>query len=424
MTLFWISVAVMSLIASGLALWPVWTKNRSKPSVRQDQLNVMIFEDRLVELETELASGVLPQERYEQARNELRRDLLQNTGSELQGERAAGSGRWIVPVVGVLVPVVAVYIYMQLGSPELVDKPQPAATAQAPHDQRAGPADGQAVGDINTMIQRLQERLQNNPDDIDGWVLLGRSYSMVQQFSAAADAYGKAYGLAGDVPEIMTQYAETLALTNGGRFDGKPIELLNRAREIEPQSPRVLWLLGVVAAQQGNSSRAADAWKQLLAQLPPDSEVAKMVQSSIAEVEGASAPAVENAPPPPSSGSSAESQPVAAGMVKLKVDISPDLKAQAAADDTVFIFARAVQGSRMPIAAVRHRVKDLPVTVTLDDSSSMAGQKLSAFQEVAIVARVSKVASPKPQPGDLEGNVVAKTGVQDVLVLNIDHVRP
>ncbi|HHS83345.1 MAG TPA: c-type cytochrome biogenesis protein CcmI, partial [Gammaproteobacteria bacterium] len=355
MTLFWISVVAMSLVASGLMLWPIWKKNISKPSVKQDQLNVAIFEDRLLELESELASGVLPQERYEQARNELRRDLLQNTGSESEVAGLAGSGRWMAPVVGVLVPVLAIYIYLQLGSPELVDKPP--ATVQASQHQGAGPS--QAAGDMDTMILRLQERLQSNPNDVDGWVLLGRSLSMVQQFDKAADAYGKAYELAGEVPEIMAQYAETLALSNQGRFEGKPVELLKRAREIEPESPRILWLLGVVAAQQGDPSQAAGIWKQLLALLPPGSEAAQMVKSSIEQIGEASVAAADSKPSSSTASSNEGSQAVVAGTVKLRVDISPELKAQVAPDDIVFVFARAVKGPRMPLAAVRHQVKEL-----------------------------------------------------------------
>jgi len=422
MTLFWISVAVISLIAAGLMLWPIWKKNISRPSIKQDQLNVVIFEDRLAELETELASGVLPQERYEQAKNELRRDLLQNTGSdEPKGGKMPASGwTWVALLAGVLVPAIAIFIYMQVGSPELVDKLPETIQAAAPHQQGTGVA--QAAGDMNTMIRRLRERLQEKPNDIDGWVLLGRSLSMVRQFGGAAEAYGKAYELAGEVPEIMTQYAETLALTNNGRFEGKPIELLERAREIEPQSPRVLWLLGVVAAQQGDSSRAVDTWKQLLAQLPPDSEAARMVQSSIEQLTGSPVVAANSSPPP--AVSNPEKQAASAGTVKLKVDISPELKARTTPDDVVFVFARPVQGPRMPLAAVRHEVKELPLTITLDDSSSMAGQKLSAFDEVTVVARISKTASPIPQAGDLEGSIVAKTGNQDVLLLNIDQIRP
>ncbi len=422
MTLFWTSVAVISLIASGLMLWPVWKKKILKQGIRQDQLNVVIFEDRLAELETELASGVLPQDRYEQAKNELRRDLLVNTGSEesKEGKKPAGGGRWVAPLVGLLVPAIAIYIYMQVGSPELVDNPP--ATVQASQHQNAGQV--QAAGDMNTAIQRLQERLQSNPEDVDGWILLGRSLSMVRQFDAAADAYGKAYELVGEVPDVMAQYAETLALSNEGRFEGKPVELLERAIEIEPQSPRILWLLGVVAAQQGNPSQAVDTWKQLLALLPPGSESARMVESSIEQVGGI--PVAQDSSPSTTGRNQEQPAPAAVGggAVKLRVDISPELKARTSPDDVVFVFARPVQGPRMPLAAVRHQVKELPLAITLDDNSTMAGQKLSAFDEVAIVARVSKTASPTAQSGDLEGDIIAKTGAQEVLTLNIDRVRP
>ena len=411
MTLFWATVVLISVVAMLLMLRPVWKKNISRPDVRQDQLNVAIFEDRLAELETELASGVLPQERYEQARNELRRDLLQNTGGE-PGAAATGGGRWMAFLVGVLVPFSAVYIYLQLGSPELVDKPP--ATVQAPQHRGAGSA--QAAGDMDTMIQRLHERLQENPEDIEGWVLLGRSMAMLQRYDAAADAYRKAYELAGDVPEIMAQYAETLALTKGGRFEGQPTELLEKAIKIDPQSSRTLWLLGVVAAQRGERDRALEIWNRLLTLLPPESEAAKMVQASISQLGSSGMEAAEDSSPAATGGSGQ-------GVVKLHVAIAPELQAQASPGDAVFIFARA-QGSRMPLAVVRHLVSELPLTLTLDDSSSMAGQKLSDFEQVTVVARVSKGASAVPQAGDLEGDSAAKPGSADVVSLIIDQVLP
>ena len=419
MTLLWIVVVVLALVATGFAAWPIWKQKVLKAMVERDQLNVVIFEDRLAELDAELAEGVLTQERYEQARNELRRDLLINTGSDGgDAGAAAPGGRWMAPLLGLLVPAIALFVYLQVGAPELAGKPP--TTAQGdPHQRIAG--DSRQAGDMDTMIRRLQERLEKNPNDIDGWVLLGRSLSMEQRFSAAAEAYGKAYELAGDVPEIMAQYAETLALSNKGQFEGKPIELLNRAREVGPPSPRILWLLGVVAAQQGDPAEAVRIWNQLLAMLPAGSNAAEMVETSIRRVGGK--PVVANNSTTPKSGSG-ERPVTGAGTVKLNVTLSPELKERVAPGDTVFIFARAEQGPRMPIAAVRHQVRELPLTITLDDSSGMAGRKLSAYDRVVVVARVSKAASPMPQSGDLEGKVVARTGNQEVVPLLIDHVRP
>ncbi len=418
MMTFWVAVVVMSLVASLLLVWPIWKRKVEKPVMEQDQLNVAIFEDRMKELDAELANGVLTEERYEQARNELQRDLLQNTGSG-SGTAAvmqSGGGRWVAPLVAVLVPVVALYVYLQVGSPDIIDKPP--MTAQAPRHQ-AGDGAGQMAGDMETMVKRLQERLQENPEDVDGWVLLGRSMVMLKRYQEAAAAYGKAYELVGDVPEIMAQYAETLALTQGGRFQGRPLELLERAKKVDPKAPRVLWLLGVVAAQQGDSEKAVGIWNQLLAILPPESEATQMVKASIEQLGGPSA-AVDTASVEEGQRGSAG----AGGMIKLRVAISPNLREKVSPDDVVFVFARPVQGPRMPLAAVRHRVKELPLAITLDDSMSMAGKKLSSYEAVTVVARVSKNASPMPQSGDLEGSVVARTNVRDEVELNIDHVLP
>ncbi len=417
MTAFWVVVAIMSLVASLLLVWPIWKRKVEKPVMGQDQLNVAIFEDRMKELDAELANGVLTKERYEQAKNELQRDLLQNTGSDsgLTAAKPGVDGRWVAPLVAVLVPAAAIYIYLQVGTPEIIGKPP--MTAQAPRHQ-AGGAAAQMAGDMETMVQRLRERLQENPQDVDGWVLLGRSMAMLKRYQEAADAYGKAYELVGDVPEIMAQYAETLALTQGGRFQGRPAELLRRAKEVDPKAPRVLWLLGVVAAQRGDSAEAVQTWNQLLALLPPESEAAQMVKGSIEQLSGSSSSSGVTTP--------AERVPnvTAAGAIKLRVDISPELREKASPDDVIFIFARPLQGPRMPLAAVRHQVKELPLTITLDDSMSMAGKKLSAYDEVNVVARISKSASPTPQSGDLEGSVVARTNAPGEISLNIDRVRP
>lgn len=410
MTIFWTAVAVMSLVASLLLVWPIWKKKVEKAVMGQDQLNVAIFEDRMKELDVELANGVLTEERYEQARNELQRDLLQNTGSEGTVTTRGNGGRWIVPVLAILVPGMAIFTYLQVGSPEIIDKP-PMTARTSPHQAGGGAGQAQMAGDMETMVRHLQERLQENPEDVDGWVLLGRSMAMLKRYQEAADAYGKAYQLVGDVPEIMAQYAETLALTQGGRFQGKPAELLKRAREVDPKAPRVLWLLGVVAAQQGDSEGALRIWEELLTLLPPESGAAQMVRNSIERL-GGSVPAGQ------------QGTPAEGGTVNLRVNLSSELKDKVSPDDVVFVFARPVKGPRMPLAAVRHRVSELPLSITLDDSMSMTGNKISSYGEVEVVARVSKTASPMPQPGDLEGSVVAKTGGKGEIVLNIDHVRP
>ncbi len=410
MTIFWTAVAVMSLVASLLLVWPIWKKKVEKAVMGQDQLNVAIFEDRMKELDAELANGVLTEERYEQARNELQRDLLQNTGSEGTVTTRGNGGRWIVPLLAILVPGMAIYTYLQVGSPEIIDKP-PMTAQTSPHQAGGGAGQAQMAGDMETMVRHLQERLQKNPEDVDGWVLLGRSMAMLKRYQEAADAYGKAYQLVGDVPEIMAQYAETLALTQGGRFQGKPAELLKRAKEVDPKAPRVLWLLGVVAAQQGDSEGAIRIWDELLTLLPPESGAAQMVRNSIARLGG-------------SASAEQQSTPAGGGTVNLRVNLSPELKDKVSPDDAVFVFARPVKGPRMPLAAVRHRVSELPLSITLDDSMSMTGNKISSYREVEVVARVSKTASPMAQPGDLEGSVVAKTDGEGEIVLNIDHIRP
>ncbi len=417
-TLFWMAVALISLATSLLLVRPVWRSKLERPLLEHDQLNVAIFEDRMKELDIELANGVLTEERYEQARNELQRDLLQNTGSGGVNTVSAEGGRWIAPLLMLLVPALAVGVYLAVGSPGIMEKPP--ATAEIPAHQ--GTSDMQMAGDMPTMIQRLQERLAENPQDVDGWVLLGRSMAMLRRYQDAADAYGRAYQLVGDVPEIMAQYAETLALAQNGSFEGRPMELLEKAMQVDPDSPRVLWLQGVVVAQQGESSAAAEIWGRVLASLPPESEAAQMVRSSIERL-GSSQQAAA-VPTRRSAGEDSSSAPSSGGAVKLQVSIAPDLKEKLSPDDILFIIARPVEGARMPIAVARHKASELPLNVTLDDSMSMAGQKLSNFDQVSIVARVSKGATAAPRPGDLEGEIRAVPGAAHAVSIEIDTVLP
>ncbi len=407
MTIFWLGVAAMSIIASLLLVWPIWRGRVRKAVVEQDQLNVAIFEDRMKELDAELAGGVLTEERYEQARNELQRDLLQNTGTNSRRAAAGGGGRWVAPLLALLVPASAVFVYLQVGTPGIIDKP--AMTAQAPQHPSGGGA-GEMAGDMESMVQRLRDRLRENPGDVNGWVLLGRSLVMLQRHQEAADAYAKAYELVGDVPEIMAQYAETLALSQGGSFRGRPAELLERAAQVNPEAPRVMWLLGVVAMQSGDREKALDIWNRLLPMLPSDSEAADMVRGSIRRLGGSVA----------GDGSGGASSAVA---IRLRVELSPELRGMVSPEDVVFVFARPAEGPRMPLAAVRHQVEELPLEITLDDSMSMTGNSLSSHERVEVVARISKSASPMPQAGDLEGSVTTETGGSEVVMLSIDHVR-
>jgi cytochrome c-type biogenesis protein CcmH len=262
------------------------------------------------------------------------------------------------------------------------------------------------TGSIDEMVAKLAARLQQQPDDLEGWVMLARTYSILKRYSDAEDAYENVLRLGGENAALLTDYADAMAMANGGSFTDQVGALLTRALELDPGNIKGLWLAGHWKNQSGAYAEAIHYWQQAAAKLPPGSEDAAVIAQQISEVQGqlgiSAAPAVAAA-------TVAADTTAASGngaTLSVHVALAPEMTAAAAAEDTVFIYARATQGPRMPLAIVRKQVKDLPVTVTLDDSQAMMpAMKLSNFEQVLVGARISKSGNAMPQSGDLQGSI-------------------
>jgi len=270
-------------------------------------------------------------------------------------------------------------------------------------------ADGQAPPpDMAQAITQLAERMRAEPDDLEGWMLLGRAYKTMERFEPAREALANAYRLAPENPDVLVEYSEALVLASESRrFQGEPLELLTRAVELQPDSQRGLWLLGIAAYQAENYTQAVQVWERLLATLPADAEPRAALEERIAEARqrgglgdgstGSARTAAAAAPPVESPAATS------APRLTVTVDIAPELKSKVGASDVLFVFARAAEGPRMPLAIQRLPAASLPVTVTLDDSTSMMpAMKLSLIPRVVVGARVSKSGQATPQPGDFE----------------------
>jgi len=222
-------------------------------------------------------------------------------------------------------------------------------------------------------------------------------------------------------PDLLADYADARAATSGGELSGKPLELVKRALALDPNHLKSLALAGTEAFNRKDFKTAVEYWERMRSVLPADSPFGQSVASSIAEarqlggIGGAAAP-----PAPP-----AQVAAASGGQVTGVVTLAPEVAAKANPDDTVFIFARAVEGPRMPLAIVKRQVKDLPVEFSLDDSQAMTpAMKLSNFPEIVVGARISKTAAAAPQSGDLEGlSGTVKVGATDVAVV-IDKILP
>ena len=383
MTLFWILGAVLAAAATAWLLRPLFFgKHAAVPS--RKAANISIYRDQMRELESDLAAGTIAREDYDRARAELEARLLQDV-AQPDDKPAAPSGRRGAWALGAAVPIVAVLVYVLVGSPQAIDRAPEAQ--EAPHASAA---------QVAAMVERLAARLRENPDDANGWRLLGRSYSVMGRFQEAADAYAKAAVRSPRDAGLLADFADVLAMSRGRSLQGEPEQLALRALEIEPSNLKALALAGTAAYERKDYTGAARLWERMLPNVQPDSDDARSIQRNVAEARALAGDRNEKT----------EKKAVVSAAKALRgtVSLSPKVKDQASPDDTVFVFARAAEGPPMPLAVARVQVRDLPYRFSLDDSMAMTPQlRLSAFPKVVVTARISKTGNATAQPGDLQG---------------------
>ena len=380
---FWLVAALLLVVALAFVLPPLLRRDAGV-GVDADSANIAVHRDQRAELDADLARGSISAEQHAQARLELERRLLDDvdTTSVNAAPASRWSGRGYAIVVGLAVPVVAVAIYLTLGN-----------TAALVPENRLGMTEEQAASrqKMLDLTASLAERMQGRPDDATGWTMLGRAWVSLRRFPDAVGAYQHAARLKPQDAGILADYAEALTLAQGGRFDGEVPKLVARALTADPRNEKALAIAGTIAFEQGQYETAIALWQRLLTAIPADAEYAGAIKSGIAEAQAALA--------------KSKSQPSAGGTsVTGTVQLAPALAGKVAPDDTVFVFARAAQGPRMPLAILRKQVRDLPIAFTLDDSMAMSPMnKLSGAAAVIVGARISKSGNAMPQSGDLEG---------------------
>jgi len=385
MTLFWLVGAVAAAAVIAWVLRPLLARKKAAPPSRA-AANVAIYRDQLRELDADLAAGTLAREDYERARAELEaralRDAVQPDAPAAEpAPQALPSSRRFAWALAAAVPLAAVALYVLVGNPGAIDR-----EAQL-HASRA---------QVEGMIGRLAARLRENPDDVNGWKLLGRSYGVMGRYGEAADAYAKAAVRSPRDAQLLADLADVLAMARGQSLQGEPEQLALRALEIEPGNLKALALAGSAAFERKDYAAAAKHWERMLAYVEPNSEDARSIQQNVAEARSLAGDAGKQ---------ETKKQPAKPqGGVRGTVSLSPAMKDKVSPEDTVFVFARAVEGPPMPLAVARVRVRDLPYRFALDDSMAMSpALKLSAFPKVVVTARVSKAGSAIAQPGDLQG---------------------
>jgi len=242
MTTFWIVGGALVLVGMLFVALPLLRRAPERDEDTADRLNLSIRKDQLAELERDLESGVLSREQFEQGRLEIERGLLAEARATPPAPPKVTRGsRWAALVAGLLVPLVAVSLYAKLGTRDAM-APMPEGGPELAHEITAG--------QLGAMIQRLADRLKANPQDPDGWAMLGRSYAVLHRYQDAAMAYSRAYDLLGDNPDVLADYGEALSMANQGEFTPESKRLIERAVQIDPTHRKALWLAGTIAFEE------------------------------------------------------------------------------------------------------------------------------------------------------------------------------
>ncbi len=434
MTTFVFIAAAMVAAALAWVLVPL-LKRRAQGGVAREASNVAILRDQLGELEADLANGTLPHEQYEQARRELEQRVLEESKAVAAGTGVPmQSAAWTAAILGGTIPIAALLLYVALGNHDAF-APAGARTAKGGGEHEVTPQE------IEAMATKLAAKLEKEPDNADGWVMLARTYYSLNRHADAARAFERAVALVPDSADLLADYADSLGATQGG-LQGKSLELVDRALKADPTHWKALALAGTAAFNRKDYKQAVAYWERMKATVPPGSQIAGSIDASIAEARelgGLKAPAgaaaaPPTAPSPPAAVAAGKSAAapaapaqgaLAGAAVSGTVKLAPALAGKAAPTDTVFIIARAAEGPKMPLAIMRKQVKDLPATFSLDDSMAMSPNfALSNFASIVVGARVSKSGNAAAQSGDLEGwSPAIKPGVAGIDIV-IDRTLP
>ncbi len=404
--IFWIAAIGLLLLALLILLPPILRVQVTDQADDRQKQNIDIARDKKNDLDSQLAQGELNQEEYDNTLLDLQTALALDL-ENIEASDTHQQGRWVVWLLAVAIPILSFGLYFQLGEYGVIKNP---ALAQVPVDtQVQNQLTDLSVEEIEDLIK---QRLRNNPEDAEGWFVLGKTYMARQMFDKAITAYQRTYDLVGEEPGVMFSLADALAMQNDGVMQGEPEQLVRRGLEISPQDPTGLWLAGLAAEQRQDYKGAHALWSQLMPLIQNDPESSTEVRELIG--------LLEQRDPQLSASVSV------VGILNLSISLAENLRHLAAPGDSVFVYAKAMDGPPMPLAVKRLTVQDLPTDVILSDSDAMIQtMKLSTFARVIVGARVSISGNPVAQPGDLfvESGGIDSSNPPPKIELSIDQVK-
>lgn len=431
MTGFWIIVALLLAGALLFVVPPLLRGTGRKATASQREVSLQIHRDQLIELQKDRAEGVISQEQHESGKREIERRVLDETASLGAAEATPRSGRWVGAVVALAVPAIALGLYLKLGNLDGLD---PAPAAEVAQGEQG---DGHSITpqQIEAMVAQLVEKLRQDPENTERWQMLARANVFMQRYGEAAKAFAEYTRRVPGDAQALADYADALAMANGRTLIGEPEGIIAKALAADPNNVKALALAGSVEFDKQAYARAVPHWEKILTLVPPESPIAESMRNGIAEARAkgglpggvpplAQGPQAATPMPaaPVAAGGAAQTAPAETGArVSGTVTLAPALKGRVSPSDTLFVFARAADGPRMPLAILRKQAKDLPVQFVLDDSMAMTPtMKLSSFPEVIVGARISKSGDAMPQKGDLQGATRPLANRVDKLTIVID----
>jgi len=397
--------AILVVIAIAFMLPALLNRESIKDATREQ--NISIAREQLAELESRLEKNDIDQNTYNVSKEELEKSLfndLQQSDSTLKINKKTS---WSIDVwvILLLVPLIAIPSYLKLGNLNFTKQFDSKEAAQKVVQANV-PLKPDGTPDIEKITERLKLEMESNPTDPQGWYMLGRSYMLIERFDEAVESFEKSVSLRPDLADSMLALADALSMTNTGLLSGRPRELVKKALLIEPENVTALWLSGMAASQEGEYPEAIQQWSKVLPFVENRPDDRRAVIGLIEEAKSRIVPEkkkqlTENASQNKIKEIKAESEKKDIS-ITVKITLSDELKEKASQNDSVFVYAKAMNGPPMPLAAAKKQVKDFPLEVILNDEMAMLPNlKLSSFERVVVGARISKTGKPIPDDGDL-----------------------
>lgn len=373
MTDFWLLTALLLLAGVVSIAWPLW-KHRHQQQVDRTALNVALYQERQAELDAAVAAGDMTAQERDATLEEASRLLLEDTAQadEVARPRKRG-GPWMIIAAAALSPVLVLALYFAWGNPEGLGLYREMQASPQPQS-------------LELAIDRMERITQVQPQNGEAWYMLGRAYMTAQQPERAVLALGNSLERLGERPEVLAQLAQARYFAAGNELDTAAVAALDKALELDPKEPTALGLLGIAAFESGDYPTAIEYWQRLLAGMPEGSTGAQAIQGGINRARERMGDAGADT----GSQASQQEQTTDTAVIRVRLDVSPEIAEQMGAEAAVFLFARDPQGPPMPLVARRFALEQLPVDVTLSSADAMLPDvRLSEGQRLQLSARLS-----------------------------------